>query len=119
MISTRRGAAQLADGSVRLRVDFESPASAPAVCRAAIERLLLEASHLLRMVRATVLTAGSIAGYRWEMLWPGLPSSRQLHHALSALSLACQLTARETAALADPRVAERYLELRGVRTKEG
>ena len=104
---------------MRLRVEFESHASAPPVCRAAIERLLLEASHLLRMVRATVLAADSLERYRWEVLWTGLPGSGQLHHALSALSLACQLTARETAALADPRVAERYLELRGVRTREG
>jgi hypothetical protein len=112
-------AAQLADGTVRLRVDFESEASLPAVCRAATERLLLEASHLLRLVRATAGMVDSLARYRWESLWKEMPSSRQLHHALSALSLACQLTARETAALAEPRVARRYLDQRGLRTREG
>ena len=87
-------------------------------------QLLLQVSSLLRLVRAEIveietkgdggeLVEDSALLQRFS-LTVSLPSdacANEFNEALTGLSVACDLTARETEALCDTRVADRYLQM--------
>jgi hypothetical protein len=83
------------------------------VCRRAAGVLLLAACGLVRMAAATVVPGDAAWQYRWEAVLAGASQPKEWDHALSALTIACQTTALELAALEDPALAEAYLQLRG------
>jgi len=90
-------------------------ASRPAVCRAAVAALALRASAAVRMVRAAVADRD----LRLEVVLADAPAPAEVRHALAALSVACRMTARETAVLADDEtVAGLYLTLQPKPSRE-
>lgn len=100
--------------AVRVRSDPCWPVADEAVCRQAIDYLLLRASGAVRMAGAAGLADASRRGrgpYAWQVRWESLPEVSELDHALTALSVACRQTVREVEALRDRRVAEQYLAL--------
>jgi hypothetical protein len=98
---------------LHLRVDLATVPSACDAGRHAIGALLLHASHLVRMARATSRTAGGDTVYRWEVSLDRGAGVRAVQHALSALSVACRLTAREIQVFEqDQSIARGYLVLR-------
>jgi hypothetical protein len=97
-----------------LAVDLTVAQSSAEICRLAASVLLLHASHCVRMARATARTDGVATTYGWEVPLEGVAGEFELKHALSALSVACRLTAREVEAiLQEQSLARSYLTLRG------
>jgi len=102
------------EAGLRLRVDLATVPSAGHVEKYALTVLLLHASHLVRMARATARAVDSAAVYGWEIALDCVAGVEEVRHALSALSVACRLTAREVQASAqDESLARSYLVLRG------
>jgi hypothetical protein len=99
----------------RLRVSLGMATSTEGEAPHAVHLLLLSASRLVRMARASAAPASEAIEYRWEVPLPAEYDSRALGHALGALSVACQLTARELQAMEDRKIAREYLAMRGVR----
>ena len=103
------------EGAVnRLSIPLAHPPSGRRTCRKAIEVLLLSACRLVRMARAVASAADGGPEYRWEVALGEEPGPEELRHALSALSVACRLTAREVQALEEEHLAEEYLRVRGI-----
>ncbi len=99
---------------LHLRVDLATVPSACAAGRHAASAMLLHASHLVRMARAASRTAEGATAYRWEISLDRGAGVREVQNALSALSIACRLTAREIQVFEqDESMARRYLVLRG------
>jgi hypothetical protein len=86
--------------------------SAPS--RDAMGELLLAAGGSVRMARPSAREAGDGAEVLFEVRLTGEPAPIEVHHALAALSVACGLCGQEVDALRDRRLAERYLEVRGL-----
>lgn len=81
-----------------------------AVCRRAMAALLLAVSGSVRWVKGAFVYGGD--GTTAALLSPlACPLEQSADEALSALSVACQLVAREVRALADERLAADYLAL--------
>jgi hypothetical protein len=81
----------------------------------ATELLLLWASRAVRMARATATTTDDgTTQYCWEVLLGSAPTSRELDHALTALSVACRMSLREAQALQDKEIARVYLAMQGL-----
>jgi len=99
----------------RLRVSLGMTTSSEGESQRAVALLLLSASRLVRMARASASPAGDAIEYRWEVVLPTDYGTEILGHALGALSVACQLTARELQAMEDRKIAREYLAMRGVR----
>lgn len=99
----------------RLRVSLGMATSMEGEAPQAVHLLLLSASRLVRLARASAAPAGDATEYRWDVALPTDYDARTLGHALGALSVACQLTARELQAMEDRKIAREYLALRGTR----
>ncbi len=97
----------------RLSTTLAIPADASAKSRHAVATFLLTAARVVRMARTVVLSVGNEHEYRWEVAWPRLPAENLFHRGLSALSIACRLSACELQALSDRSIADSYLLLRG------
>jgi hypothetical protein len=99
------------DTGARANVEIARAANLTETSRRAIGALLLRTAGRLRLARAAVEECGEQAVIRFEAR-PG-PQSRaaDLRHALAALSLACDICAREVAELEDERVAAGYLAI--------
>lgn len=97
----------------RLRVSLGMATSTEGETPQAVHLLLLSASRLVRLARASAAPAGDATEYRWEAVLPADYTAETLGHALGALSVACQLTARELQAMEDRKIAREYLALRG------
>ncbi len=98
--------------AVRVRSDPCWPIADEAVCRQAIDYLLLRASGAVRMSGAAGVAdpSGRARGpYVWQVRWESLPEAAELSVGLTALSVACRLTIREVEALGDAGIAEQYL----------
>ena len=104
---------QIGETEFRLGATLEVPTELSLRSRHALEVFLLTACRLVRMARVGVVLHDGRSLYRWEVVWPRLPSSAQLHSGLAALSVACRLTGRELHALSDESIACTYLRLRG------
>jgi hypothetical protein len=79
--------------------------------RAAVGVLLLAACGAVRMARATARTSDNQVQYAWQALTA--PVAWELRYALAAISVACRVSAREVNAFVDPRIAGKYLAVRG------
>jgi len=101
-------------GRHRLWVELGHFGSDHRACRKAVHVLLLWASGVVRMARAAAAAADAGLEYRWEVLLGEAPNAWQLRHALSALSVACRLTAREVQVLEDESIAREFLSVRGI-----
>jgi len=102
----------LPGGSIRLRAGLAAPPRLSRVCRRAIGLLLLTASRVVRLARAAA-AGGAAEPYVWEVVWPAVPAASLFDRGLTALSIACRMTARELRALCDESIAREYLALRG------
>jgi len=107
--------AQRVGKMARLRASLSSPALEQRVSAEAINLLMLSASGLVRLARATACCSGDRWEYGWEAVLPPDYLARELSHALSALSIACQLTVRELQVLEETTIAREYVEVRGYR----
>jgi len=84
--------------------------SAPARCRQALGLLLLRACGVVRMARAAAGVFEANASARFEVAFDTEPCAVELAHALSSLSTACRLCAKEADVLhSDERIAREYL----------
>jgi hypothetical protein len=81
-------------------------------CRQAMGRFLLDASALVRMARASVMTSGGSTVAQFEAVFGTAPNPLEISTALECLSVACSLCGEEVKALQTPAIAERYLALR-------
>jgi hypothetical protein len=81
-------------------------------CRQAMGRFLLDASGLVRMARASVVTSGGSTVAQFEAVFGTAPSPLEISRALECLSVACSYCGEEIKALQTPAIAERYLALR-------
>ena len=79
----------------------------------AIAGLLLAASGVLRMVRATMSTDQPQPVAQIEAVFGATPSPSEISRALVSESVGCSLCGRELNTLQTPAVAQRYLALRG------
>lgn len=79
--------------------------------RHALAMLLLRGGALVRMARPAIEESESQIGARFEVVFSELPRAFELAHALSALSVACSLCAREAKAVQDDIIAKEYLTI--------
>jgi hypothetical protein len=79
----------------------------------ATSHFLLDASRVIRMVRPVLDQNAGKETPGFEFLLSSAPSIGLLAHALSGLSIACRLCAKEMRALQNTDVANQYLALRG------
>ena len=100
------------DEGCRLCVALGQSVPEADVCRRAAELLLLRACGVVRMAAATIVPGDAAWQFRWEATLGNASRPQEWHHALSALTIACQTTALELGALDDPVLAEAYLQLR-------
>lgn len=100
------------DGGLHLEVDLGN-AQTQTVGAAAAEVFLLGACRVVRLARAAAALAEGVAAYRWEATLGPPPSGAELDAALAALSVACQISAREIEALLDEKMAREFLKSRG------
>ncbi len=98
---------------LRLAVPIASVGAWAPTCRRALAALLTDACGVVRMARASLVSEDDGMAARWEVILGPNPAQPELTHALSALSVACRLCAREAQALEDEKVAEHYLAVRG------
>jgi hypothetical protein len=79
--------------------------------RHALAVLLLRAGAIVRMARPAIEEDESQIGARFEVVFGEQPRAFELAHALSALSVACSLCAREAKAMRDEIIAKEYLTI--------
>ena len=104
---------QPSDEGCRLCVALGQSVPEADVCRRAAELFLLRACGIVRMAAATIIPGDAAWQFRWEAALADRSRPQEWHHALSALTIACQTTALELCTLDDPVLAEAYLQLRG------
>jgi hypothetical protein len=80
--------------------------------RRAIAGLLLAASGVVRMVRATMSPDQTLPVAQLEAVFGTAPSPSEISSALESLSVGCSLCGEELKTLQAPTVAQRYLSLR-------
>jgi len=100
-------------GGLRARATLVVARSLPARSRAAVSVLLLAVASLVRLVRGGVVEHDGEATIFIEVNLCADLDAAELHHALSALAVACRLAGREARALLDEEVARAYLAARG------
>jgi len=71
---------------------------------------LLKTAGAVRLARPFVRLSDGQCVLGFEVTWPGSANAAAVGHALAALSVAAELTARELKALANPLVATLYLK---------
>jgi hypothetical protein len=81
------------------------------VCRLAAAWFLLSASYHVRWLRPVIEDANGQETCRWEVLLPNPVDSRPLDRALTAFSMACQLSVHEFEALRNEDVASWFVTL--------
>jgi hypothetical protein len=84
------------------------------ISKRALGTLLLRASSVVRLARGSVREGGE--GASFEVLFQTRPSAAELSHALSALTVACDLCGQEVVAMQDEFVAKNYLAAQGLLT---
>jgi hypothetical protein len=99
-------------GEARARAPLGECASPSPLYRHALARFLLEACGAVRHARAAIDDEGGKYSIFFEVRLFGDPDAGRLHHALSSLTVACDLCGREAGLLQDRAVAQRYLESR-------
>jgi hypothetical protein len=102
----------------RLAATLEVPPGLSCASRHAIATFLLTATRMIRLARASIMNDRVSCDHRWEVAWDEIPTTRQFHCGLSALSVACHMTVREVQALCDDSIARAYLRLRKGRWRD-
>jgi hypothetical protein len=102
-----------AEHGVRISCDVPTLDSITEECRRAVGGLLLAASGLVRMGRASVNTNDTSPVARFEVVFGTAPSPLEISSALESLSIAYSRCGEEIKTLQAPAVAECYLALRG------
>ncbi|MCX6538594.1 MAG: hypothetical protein NT151_06650 [Acidobacteria bacterium] len=100
-------------GGCRARVELARLGDAADDTRTAIAVLLLTLAYVVRFVRAGAEPRDGTTSVFVEADIEHAATAPELHHALSALSVACRMAGREVKALMDPDVAHTYLAARG------
>jgi len=100
-------------GGCRARVELARLGDAADEARAAVAVLLLTVAHVVRFVRAGAEPLDGTTAVFVEVDIESAATATELHHGLSALSVACRIAGREVKALMDPDVARPYLAARG------
>ena len=95
-------------GEVLISVELARDLLAADECRRALSTLLLRASGAVRLARAAIEEKEDQTLARFEASFASAPCAAELHHALSALSVACALCGQEAKALQDEFVAKNY-----------
>ncbi|MDT4969430.1 MAG: hypothetical protein QOJ64_4167 [Acidobacteriota bacterium] len=103
-------------GRVSLTVEVASQLAFCEISKRAIGALLLRASGLIRMARASVKQEQT-ATASFETLFETAPNAAELSHALSALAIASGLCGRTVEAMRDEVVARNYLASQGIESK--
>jgi hypothetical protein len=98
---------------VRISCEVAAFDAIPEECRQAVGGLLLAASGLVRMGRASINVNGTPPVAQFEVVFGTAPSPLEISSALESLSVGCSLCGEEVKALQVPAIAERYLALRG------
>lgn len=100
----------LGEGATGCAAELANVSEAHDVCRRAAALLLLRAAAVVRMVRPVLAEDGAL---RFEVAWDGAPEIAEIHHALSALAVACRFFGREVdSILRSETVATRYCATR-------
>jgi hypothetical protein len=106
------------DGGIRLSVGLAQGELSPKLCRWAVAFFLLTACSALRMVRPATEGKEHESAVSLEISFASRPCAPELHHALAALSVACQMIGREAKVLhQDERLAREYLLIRGLSSR--
>lgn len=113
-LETRSGfyQAQVAEqfgGAISLTVELTGAASPSEKSKQAIGTMLLQASALVRLSRATVRETEAGATASFEVLFQTPPCAAEFGHGLSALAVACGLCGHAGEAMWDETVASHYL----------
>jgi hypothetical protein len=101
------------DRGVRISCELATLGAIPEECRQAIGGLLLAASCLVRMGRASINASRTPPVAQFEVVFGTMPSPSEISSALESLSVGCSLCGEEIKTLQVPVIAERYLTLRG------
>jgi len=101
-----------ASGLVSASVAMATREGLPVRCRQARALLLLQATAVVRMVRAAEAGNGRTVE-RLEVTFMGIPAPAELQDALAALSVACRLCGEEARALEDESLAGEFLQIHG------
>ena len=105
-----------AGGAVSIGVELtRDTALIGEISKRALGTLLLRASSVVRLARGIVSEGGD--GASFEVSFQTTPSAVELGHALSALSVACELCGQEAVAMQDEFVARNYLAAQGLLMK--
>jgi hypothetical protein len=105
-----------AGGAVSIAVELmRNTAIIGEISKRALGTLLLRASSVVRLARGSVNEGGEGAGF--EVSFQTTPSVAELGHALSALTVACELCGQEAVAMQDEFVAKNYLAAQGLLMK--
>lgn len=99
------------EGVVRATVAWPEIAPASPIGRAAIAHLLLLLSSRVRLVKGVLLSGDGMAGAGVTAASEPKSTDAAIGRALSALSVACQLTGREMVSLTNDDLARAYLAL--------
>ena len=98
------------DSGLRLRAEVAAFEAIPETCRGALGLLLLRSCGVLRLVRAVAHAGTGRVAVGLEAVFESLPTSGEMGHALSALSVACGLLGSEVKVLQrDESIAADYL----------
>jgi len=100
-------------GMVAASVAMATREGLPVRCRQARALLLLQATAVVRMVRAAAEAGDGRTAERLEVAFMGIPAPAELQDALAALSVACRLCGEEARALEDEALAVEYLRIQG------
>lgn len=100
-------------GGCRVRVELARLGDVADETRAAVAVLLLTVAHVVRFVRAGAEPLDGTTAVFVEVDIESAATSPEIHHALSALSVACRMAGREVKALMDLDLARSYLAARG------
>lgn len=101
---------QKGDGA-RLSVEIARFDDLEPISRHAVSALLLITAAQVRMARPSV-DEHSTGGF--EVMFPAMPEVSEFKHALSSLSVACAICAREALVLRDENIARQYLAYAGL-----
>ena len=79
--------------------------------RQALGALLLKTGARVKLARPSIEEGEALIAARLEVDFIGAPTPGELRHALSSLSVACMLCARETRVIQDEAIAREYLAI--------
>jgi hypothetical protein len=102
--------------NVELSVELLRCDTSAEITRQALTLYLLTASSSLRMARTYAVHADGQISFGFLVSLPSAPAAEEIHHALSALSVAYRMCARETHVLLHSAAARHYLAARNPST---